>query len=387
MIKIKNKSECSGCHACFNICPKQCITMTYDSEGFLYPVVDMSACIDCGLCEKVCHVHAAIQNKAEPKAYACYSLNEEIRAESSSGGMFSLFADNILEKGGAVFGAAFDDNLNVKHICIDSKEQLYKLRGSKYVQSTIGDTYKKAKELLENGKTVLFTGTPCQIQGLRHYLGKDYDNLYTQDIICHGVPSVKLWDKYLKHIKSLHKSDISTQIQPFFRDKTSGWLNYSVKVRLKDGTAHCQSHKKDPFMQMFLSDKALRPSCYSCAYKGIYRDSDITLADFWGADKQVPDMFDDRGTSLLFVNTQKGAALFSEIMGLCKYKEVSANDAVKRNPAAHTSATCVFARRKIMKNIDAWDFETLRRICTQKSFFEKLERRVKSKASSAKKHK
>lgn len=189
MIKIEDKSKCSGCHACYSICEKKAIIMKEDKKGFKYPSVNKEKCTNCNLCEKVCPIlnNQTISN--EPIAYACYNKNEKVRLESSSGGIFSLISAEILKKDGVVFGASFNNEFMIEHTCIESIEELYKFRGSKYVQSIIGDTYKKAKEFLKHGKYVLFTGTPCQIEGLLKYLGKDYDNLYTQDIICHGVPS------------------------------------------------------------------------------------------------------------------------------------------------------------------------------------------------------
>ena len=296
---------CSGCHACVNICPKQCITMASDEEGFLYPVADKEKCVECGLCEKVCYAINPCKNENLPEVYACYNKDDAVRASSSSGGMFTLFAEHILNLNGVIFGAAFDENLIVRHICVDNKEDVHKLRTSKYVQSIVGDSYKKAKELLENGRVVLFTGTPCQINGLMSYLGKKYDNLYTQDIICHGVPSSKVWKKYLEYTEKLHGSKVDSTINPSFRAKTFGWLNFSVKINFENKTVHAETLKKDLFMRSYLSNALLRPSCYKCSSKGLQRISDVTLADFWGVNRVLPEMFDDKGTSLIFLNTEK----------------------------------------------------------------------------------
>ncbi len=372
MIRIKNKSKCSGCHACVNACPKQCILMHTDDEGFLYPVVDRSKCIGCGLCKKACHILNPLVSKNSPKAYACYNTDENIRASSSSGGMFTLFAENILELGGIVFGAAFDENLEIKHISIDNKENLYKLRGSKYMQSIIGDTYKQTKEILESGRPVLFSGTPCQISGLLSYLGKTYDNLYTQDIICHGVPSSRLWKMYLKHLEKLHKSYIDTKNHPSFRSKHLGWFNYSVKVTFEKNIEYTESHKNDLFMRIYLSNILLRPSCYKCGCKSLSRNSDITLADFWGIDKIMPDMFDDKGTSLIFINTEKGRLLFNKVKEFSVYKETNIDAAVKYNPSAYSSVPFSFKRKKIIKNINNYDLTTLKDLCEKRSFCQKV---------------
>lgn len=197
MITVHDKSLCSGCGACFNICPENCIKMCEDSEGFLYPEADKSKCIDCGLCEKACPIFKEYKGNPEGRAYACINKDESVRMESSSGGIFRLIAEYVLAKGGVVFGAAFDEDLTVHHILAESPGEIYKLQGSKYVQSRIENTYKKAKEYLENGRMVLFTGTPCQISGIKAYLNKDYENLILQDIVCHGVPSGKVWKKYV----------------------------------------------------------------------------------------------------------------------------------------------------------------------------------------------
>ena len=204
MINIKDKSKCCGCSGCMNICPKNAIIMKEDKNGFKYPIVDKEKCINCGLCEKVCPI---LNNKKEQqkeiKAYACYNKNIEERLKSSSGGIFILLAKEILKRNGIVFGAAFDENFNVKHISIDNEKDIEKLMGSKYVQSNMGKVYKEVKEFLENGKYILFSGTPCQIEGLKKFLKKDYDKLYTQDIICHGVPSPKIWQMYLEYQKKI----------------------------------------------------------------------------------------------------------------------------------------------------------------------------------------
>ena len=228
MIEIENKTKCSGCHACANACPKNCISMTSDEEGFWYPQVDKSKCIDCGLCEKICPIIHKWQpdNSRTTTAMAAINTNEEIRLKSSSGGLFTLIAENIIDQGGVVFGAAFtDDFKSVRHICVDNIADLDKLRGSKYVQSKIGDTYKQAKEYLDSGRKVLFTGTPCQLGGLYSYLRKPYENLFTQDIICHGVPSPMVWERYVDFREK--KSASSTQ-RMFFRHKKYGWKTFAV---------------------------------------------------------------------------------------------------------------------------------------------------------------
>ena len=199
MIEISKKSKCSGCHACYNICPKNAINMQVDENGFKIPIVDKSKCVNCGMCDRACPIINKNIIDNEPKVYVCYNKNENIRYKSSSGGIFTLIAREILQRKGIVFGAAFNEDFSVSHMYIDDIEKLDMLRRSKYVQSSINDTYRQAKEFLEAGRFVLFTGTPCQIEGLLAYLGKQYNKLYTQDIVCHGVPSQKVWRKYLDY--------------------------------------------------------------------------------------------------------------------------------------------------------------------------------------------
>lgn len=377
MIKIKNKSNCSGCHACVNACPKHCISMVPDDEGFLYPVVDKEKCIECGICKKICPYLKPLVSKNYPDAYACYNKNEDVRLLSSSGGMFTLFAEWILKQGGVVFGASYDEKLVVKHIFVDNIEDLDKLRGSKYVQSVIGETFRQAKEILQTGRLVLYTGTPCQINGLLLYLGKEYDNLYTQDIICHGVPSPKLWDIYLRRQEKLHNSKVDATKYPSFRSKVLGWLNFSMSIHFEKNIEYSESHSKDLFMKAFLGNLCLRPSCYKSNCKGLHRNSDITLADFWGVNNLMPDMFDDKGTSILLINTEKGKKLFDEIKDLSVYKKTDLKTAVKNNALVYIASPRPWNRNKFMRNMSSCDLEVLKNMCGDRSSFEKTLYRAK----------
>ena len=359
MIQITKKQNCSGCHACVAVCPKGCISMQRDKEGFLYPIADKSSCINCGLCEKACQSINPIKSKAIPKAYAAYNKNEDVRMKSSSGGTFTLIAEYIINKGGAVFGAAFDEELNVHHVCVERKEDLYRLRGSKYLQSTIGETYKTAKQVLNQGRYVLFTGTPCQIDGLLHYLNKKYDKLYTQDIICHGVPSPMVWQKYLKYQGSVYGGEVDRKSLPAFRRKDEGWKRYSVSYRFADDTEYRQTLDKDLFMNAFLSNICLRPSCYNCHSKSLNRNSDITLADFWGIENELPEMFDDKGTSLVLVNSDKGLRLFNDISENMKYREIEVNRAVKYNPSVRSSVKKPANRKRFMRKVNDRNFKEM----------------------------
>lgn len=357
MIVINRKEKCSGCHSCANACPKNCIQMISDEEGFWYPQVDKEKCIDCGLCEKVCPIIHKWQpdDTRTTTAMAAINLNEEIRLKSSSGGIFTLIAEEIIKQGGVVFGAAFADNFrSVYHICVDNADNLEKLRGSKYVQSKIGDTYKQAKEFLDSGRKVLFTGTPCQIGGLYSYLRKPYENLLTQDIICHGVPSPMVWEKY---VDEREKKAASTTQRMFFRHKKYGWKTYAVLFEFSNNTAYVKNLHEDSFMRAFLSNSCLRPSCYDCSFKGIKRQADITLADFWGIQNVMPDMDDDKGTSLVLIHSNKGKHLFDEISYLTNTFDVNISVIEVYNSAAIQSCHKSKNREMFISAIKTQNFE------------------------------
>lgn len=319
MINILNKSQCCGCSACINICPKKCIRMKRDDEGFEYPIVDSNKCVNCGLCEKVCPVSNAKNNISQSiKAYVAYSKEENIRLQSSSGGIFSVLAEEILDKKGIVFGAAFDEEFLVHHIGITEKEDLLKLRGSKYLQSSIGTTFGEAKRFLDEGRLVLYSGTACQIAGLKSYLGKEYDNLYTIDVLCHGVPSPKVWKQYLKYQEKQYHSNVD---KVFFRKKDTGWKNYSIALLFKDNSHYKTRFHEDIFMKLFLKNICLRPSCHECKFKIIERPSDITLGDCWGIEKYMPDMDDDKGTSIILTHSKKAENILQDIKRRLVIKE------------------------------------------------------------------
>lgn len=331
MIKVANKKDCCGCHACYNICPQSCIDMKSDSEGFWYPNIDKVICTDCGLCEKVCPVINKTTINNNPVAYACINKDIIIREQSSSGGIFSLLAENVINNNGVVFGARFDDSFNVVHSWTDTFEGLNSYRGSKYLQSSIGDTYKEVRNFLKDGRQVLFSGTPCQIYGLKSFLGKSYANLLCIDIICHGVPSPLVWQKY---VENHEKKSGSRAERIAFRRKNCGWKLYSVSFSFENNTEYSKTLKEDLFMQGFLKDIYLRPSCYHCNFKTLNRVSDITLADFWGVGNILPSFDDDMGTSLVLVNSNKGNFVFSSVADDMVYEEVNINKAISYNPSA-----------------------------------------------------
>lgn len=313
MININNKKECCGCGACVQKCPKHSISFLEDNEGFLYPKVDAYSCIDCGLCENVCPMLRPFSSCEPLQVLAAINCNEAIRMESSSGGVFTLLAEKVINDGGVVFGARFDEEWQVMLDYTETIEGLAVFRGSKYVQARTGDTYKQCEQFLKNGRKVLYTGTPCQISGLLHYLRKPYNNLLICDFACHGVPSPKVWRMYLQEvIDGTNRSMNNNQ----FRKKHNYKKAFTFKIFFDEDskTTTLSSFNGDnPYMKAFHKNMSLRPSCYECKTKQGRSMADITLADYWGIQKTHPEMDDDKGTGLVLINTQKGKEFFDKI--------------------------------------------------------------------------
>lgn len=372
---IVEKNKCCGCHSCVNKCPKGAITMKEDEGGFLYPSIDKSKCVDCGMCKKVCPIlRSEKENKKEIITYACYNKNLKDRINSSSGGIFVLLAKQIIKKNGVVFGATFDNEFNVKHSYIETEKDLEKFMGSKYTQSVIGDSYKKVKEFLEKNRFVLFTGTPCQIEGLKSFLQKDYDKLYTQDIICHGVPSPKLWKKYLLFQKNKYNEQINSIS---FRNKDNGWEKFQMKIQF-DTKIYSQNHSNDIYMKAFLGNICLRDSCYNCSFKKKYRESDITLGDYWGVNNIHPDLNDDKGISVMIVNTPKGNELFEQIKEDIEYVETNVDEAIKYNSAMIKSVVHHKYEKEFMNNIDNMSVELLiKKYMPKPTILKRIVRKIK----------
>lgn len=344
MIDIQNKASCTGCYACVRICPKQCISMQPDEEGFWYPSVDKGICVNCGLCEKVCAVAHPFPIRQPLATYAARSKQAKYLSLGSSGGIFQPLAERVIADGGVVFGVRFNEHWEVIHDKAEVPEELPAFSGSKYVQSRTGDTYREAEGFLKAGRKVLFSGTPCQIAGLYAYLRKPYENLYTVDFICHGVPSPKVWQIYLNEISKrlqqkypdsrLHLSEVS------FRDKSSGWNDSSLSVHYtgkKQGAIACSEKKsRNVYFRGFLGNLYLRPSCHHCPCKEGKSNSDITLGDFWGIGKVCPSFDDDKGTSVVMLNSPRGISLWKTIE--TESLEVTLKDIVSGNEAyTHSS--------------------------------------------------
>lgn len=324
---------CTGCYACKTACPKDCIHMVEDAEGFWYPEIDSSKCIKCDLCEKSCPVlnELPINKKENDIHLFAMSLKDDvIRRESSSGGAFSAIAQYVLERGGVVFGAAFDTDFSVHHICVDNVKDLKELRGSKYLQSRIEDSYKQAEGYLKSGRLVLFSGTACQTSGLVSFLKRDYDNLITQDLVCHGVPSPMAWKKYLEFRQKLERSKVT---DVFFRDKSSGWHKWHLSIGFENGNRYSESQFDDLMIQTFLRGKCSRECCYDCKFKQKIRLADFTLADFWGIEHIAPELDDDAGLSECFANSEKALRIIDAIKDNINIQEMAIDPAVKYNSA------------------------------------------------------
>ena len=376
MIKIIDKHNCCGCAACVQICPKQCISFDEDEHGFRYPSVDYNSCIECRACEKVCPVINQYAIRKPISVYAAINQDEKIRIKSSSGGIFSLLAKNVIDESGVVFGVRFDENWEAEHAYTETLEGLVAFRGSKYMQSRIGTSYKQVKNFLQNGRKVLFSGTSCQIAGLRKFLHKDYDNLLTIDIVCHGTPSPLVWRCYLEELilrirntlyQSLNDMPIIKEIS--FRDKKMGWKQYGFILRggsvsttnqnssLQENDLFYEAGDENIYMEVFTKNLCLRPSCYTCPAKCGKSGSDITLADYWGIQNYYPTMDDDKGTSLVLINTQKGNIYYQRLK--VKSVQTSYSMAFVGNPSLEQSA-----KETIFVN-QFWD-------CFAKSKFEDL---------------
>lgn len=375
MINIVEKNECCGCHACVNICPKNCISMIKDEEGFLYPRVDKAHCINCGLCDKVCPFNKIEQKRVSvPISYAVKIKNNEIRKKSSSGGFFSELASLFLLDNGVVYGAAFSkDKKSVHHIRVDCFDKLELLRTSKYIQSEISYIYKQVLTDLSNEKKVLFSGVPCQINGLKLFLGKEYDKLVCVEVVCHGVPSPLLWEKYLDYLTSKYKDEIQ---EVNFRNKKHGWNEFELLIR-GNNINLCESLNDNSFMKMFLRNLCLRPSCYNCNVKRIESMSDFTIADFWGIKNVVPGFDDNLGTSLVLLQTQKGISIFDKIKDKTVYCEVDFKSGIKYNTSYFSSVNLPPQRVSFFKDMNTLNFKQLEKKYTNDSLFDKCKRLIR----------
>ena len=356
MINIVDKTKCCGCGSCAQKCNTDAIRMIADEEGFLYPHIDINLCVGCDICDKVCPVQLADTSNIEMLnlAYAVRTKDEKVLQQSTSGGISYELARFVLNNNGIVVGACYNNDFSVVHKMIYSEDELHSIQGSKYVQSDIGTTYNETKELLDKGKTVLFTGTPCQIEGLLAYLGKQYENLITLDIICHGVPSPGLWGKYIL------ENHFDTAEDIVFRDKTKGWeTKPEFVVKWKDHEKR-SSFYQTPYTFFFLENYSLRPICFCCPFKTGYKKSDLTCADLWGIDTLLAnEEHDDKGWSLLLVHSPKGKNLLDNILKRVESRAISYDEAVANNLMMIRSVKDQEGRSDFFKEIQHTSFKKL----------------------------
>lgn len=359
-LKTADKASCYGCRACEKICPYSSITFSPDSEGFLYPTLDSSRCVECGLCLKVCpYDNNFTENKKPIKVYAAQYKNENALNKSSSGGIFSAVADLVLKEGGAVCGCVFDGNFKAVHIVTNNPEEVEKMRGSKYVQSDTADTFTQIKRLLEDGTRVLFTGTPCQVDGLKRFLLKDYDNLITIDLICHGVPSPRFFEEFLKDEEC--KNGKITDIR--FRDKPrNGWRSQGSISFLKNGRKKnrvISPYNSSYYQLYYLADSISRMSCYSCKYSCTNRVGDITIGDYWNIGSINPEIPTQKGISVVLVNSPRGEKLIAELADSVALYETSLEAAVSNNGNLLRPSEMPKSRTDIYKRLENQGYEAV----------------------------
>ena len=352
-------TDCCGCEACYNSCPVDAINIHEDTEGFFYPQIDGSKCIECGKCDKACPIisKSYLVNRVEkPEVFAAWNKNDQIRKKSSSGGVFTALARNAFSKKGIVIGASFEKGLNLIHKFAMDENELEGMRGSKYLQSRIGNCYKKAEMELKQGKLVMFTGTPCQINGLYNYLGKDYEKLITCDLVCHGVPSKKVFDKIIGYYENIHNSRVN---MIDFRYKKDSWKRYNVKILFQNNKELSMQFNKEYFMNGFIQDLYLRPSCHKCKSVGIPRCGDLTLGDFWGIENVNPNIDYEKGVSLILVNSDKGRSFLNECLGEIESFESDLESALKGNPCIVKSVRPHKNREQFFRDLDSIKIDKL----------------------------
>lgn len=380
MIKIIDKLMCTGCAACANICPSGCIKMTEDEEGFYYPYVDTDKCIHCEQCTKKCPVINHKVPKSELRqVYVCQNSDLKIRKNSTSGGVFSALSKYVLDRSGVVFGAEFDENFKVRHGMCTNEKGLSRFRGSKYVQSDVGDVYKQVKKELSKDRWVLFTGTPCQIAGLHSYLGKPYEKLILMDIVCYSISSPGVWKQFLDYIGQ--KIPIKNVKKIKFRDKSKYGYEYTLMTfRDKNGKVlYSSGPESNPMLRSFVSNTSTRPSCYACKFKTVDRVSDFTAWDCYNIYQYNKKLDDNIGTSHLMVHSQKGISVLNEMKEYINVFEVNSERAVSSEPAMTECAVpdekraAFFKMYKTDKNVFEYFFQDTKKV--------KIERFLRSSLS------
>jgi coenzyme F420-reducing hydrogenase beta subunit len=357
--------NCSSCAACANVCARSAISIQLDAEGFYRPVIDAEKCVQCGVCERICPWNKPVENPnvadVSPKTVAAYAKDESVRLQSSSGGIFTVLAERVLDDGGVVVGVAQTAPTRFGHIVVDNKADLAKLRGSKYVQADVGLVYREVRSLLKAGRKVLFSGTPCQVAGLYAVLGNAASaDLFTVDIVCHGTPSVKVFEKY---VRELEKEKSALVASSRFRDKRMGWRLFSMTSSLNTISGDCfqfsKTLREDKFMRVFLQNICLNSSCADCRYGKLPRVADITLGDYWNIAKVHPQMDDNKGTSVVLLNTEHGKALFESVADKVAQCDSKVEYAIAGNPCIVRSSTPHPKRAEFFANLDKYTLDQL----------------------------
>ena len=354
--------NCSSCAACANVCSRNAISMRLDDEGFYRPVIDSEKCVGCGMCERVCPWSKMVDNPnvsaEQPKTVAAYVKDSSVRLQSSSGGIFTVLAEQILDDGGVVVGVAQVASTRFGHIVVHNKADLTKLRGSKYVQADVGLIYKEVRSLLKAGRKVLFSGTPCQVAGLYAVLGNAATtaDLFTVDIVCHGTPSVKVFEKY---VREMEKTENSALDNINFRDKKEGWSGYALLHRFESGKSVSVHHNRSEYMHLFLSRICQNVSCEDCHYRKLPRIADITLGDYWGISKYHPEMNDNKGTSVVLLNTTPGSMLFESVADKVVQCDSKVENAIAGNPCIVRSSKPHLKRAEFFANLDKYSLDQL----------------------------
>ena len=376
-IPVKN---CSSCGACANVCGRNAISMQLDVEGFYRPEIDLEKCVECGACERICPWNKEVLNPNKssnnPQTLAAFAKDELIRLQSSSGGIFSILAERILENGGVVIGVAQITPTHFGHIVVENKEDLGKLRGSKYVQADANFIYKEVRSLLKSGRKILFSGTPCQVAALYAVLGNAATsvNLFTVDIVCHGTPSVKVFEKY---VRELEKEKSALVASSRFRDKRKGWRLYSMTSSLNTISGDCfqfsKTLREDKFMRVFLQNICLNSSCADCHYGKLPRIADITLGDYWNIAKVHPQMDDNKGTSVVLLNTEHGKALFESVADKVFQCDSKVEHAIAGNPCIVRSSKQHPKRFDFFADLDKYTLNDLiKKYCPYPSLINRI---------------
>ena len=357
--------NCSSCAACANVCVRSAISMQLDAEGFYRPIIDAEKCVQCGACERICPWNKPVENSnvadVSPKTVAAYAKDESVRLQSSSGGIFTVLAERVLDDGGVVVGVAQTAPTRFGHIVVENKADLAKLRGSKYVQADVGLVYREVRNLLKAGRKVLFSGTPCQVAGLYAVLGNAVSaDLFTVDIVCHGTPSVKVFEKYVRELEKEKSALVSSS---WFRDKRKGWRLFSMTSTLNhltgNGFVFTKTLHGDKFLHVFLQNICLNSSCVDCCYGKLPRVADITLGDYWNIAKVHPQMDDNKGTSVVLLNTTPGSMLFESVADKVVQSDSKVEYAIAGNPCIVRSSTPHPKRAEFFANLDKYTLDQL----------------------------